>query len=326
MTFQSSTEWRDRVRSATDQTRAMTAEKAKRISPAAMAEVLVALNDYWDVLECNVVNDRTKAIYMSMADNFVRWMRDEFVPGCRTYGHPPRRVTTFPLRRRPEDPPDTCWCGHSSSVHIYPESTKFGDCHDCKCELYNPVGGLKGVSIHPLFAFTEDQFRFLCCTECGRFSVLPDGICVNCEWDNDNDGFIEETRPQYCLRSSTKQHDASSSESGRCRFCLQVISRPAGSHGTPERWEAGCDCNDCRSAVRQLISGSGISQPLVAALQDIIMFRRNRNELWLTRNTLRRSTVRDGVNELVRLGLLSRNTDESHRSTYLLHFERLSGH
>lgn len=98
-----------------------------------------------------------------------------------------------------------CRCGHPAKAHVYPSagSAMYGDCHECRCELYNPVGGLKGVPIHPLFAFTEDQFRFVSCVNCGRFRVLPDGTCDACGWDNDNGGISEKARLDYRLGSST---------------------------------------------------------------------------------------------------------------------------
>jgi len=85
-----------------------------------------------------------------------------------------------------------CICGHSAELHLYPNSKLFGDCHECRCELYNPPGGLKGVPVHPLFAFTEDEFRMVSCSKCHRFRVLPIGICESCRWDNGAQGMVEE--------------------------------------------------------------------------------------------------------------------------------------
>lgn len=96
-----------------------------------------------------------------------------------------------------------CRCGHSAVSHIYPAAgpTMYGDCHQCRCELYNPPGGIKGIPIHPLFAFTEDEFRFIACVNCERFRVLPDGVCEVCGWDNDNNGMVGSTRPDHPLHS-----------------------------------------------------------------------------------------------------------------------------
>jgi hypothetical protein len=120
-----------------------------------------------------------------------------------------------------------CHCGHSAKSHVYPGSTLYGDCHECHCELYNPPGGLKGVPIHPLFAFTEEEFRMVSCTQCDRFRILPEGVCEGCGWDNDNQGVVEDTRPNYCRHSPTKEHDIPfvipSLQANYCRFCLRTI-------------------------------------------------------------------------------------------------------
>jgi hypothetical protein len=124
---------------------------------------------------------------------------------------------------------DTCLCGHSAEMHLYPESTLFGDCHECPCELYNPPGGLKGVPIHPLFAFTEDEFRMVSCGKCARFLVLPEGVCESCGWDNDNQGMVEDTRPDYCLNSPSRQHQIPriipALRENYCVYCLRTIEQ-----------------------------------------------------------------------------------------------------
>jgi hypothetical protein len=66
-----------------EQNRLKMAEKATRISPSAMLEVLSALDGYWDDIEASDLSERGKGIYMEMAENFVRWMRDDFAPGSR---------------------------------------------------------------------------------------------------------------------------------------------------------------------------------------------------------------------------------------------------
>lgn len=48
-----------------------------------MAEVQSALNDYWAELDASDLSEASKGIYMANADNFVRWMRDDFTPGSR---------------------------------------------------------------------------------------------------------------------------------------------------------------------------------------------------------------------------------------------------
>jgi len=317
--------WRDHVHSVTNKTRAMTAAKASRISPSAMAEVLSALDDYWGALEATDLKERSKGIYMSMADNFVRWMRNEFVPGCRStvYGFPPRHIKRRQEPARTEGAVGVCRCGHSSESHIYPGSIQYGDCHLCECELYNPAGGIKGLPIHPLFSFTEDEFRMVACIQCGRFRVVPEDVCENCEWDNDNNGQVEQTRPEYCRHSPTRQHEVTSGSS-QCRYCLRTISTTPGTHGTHERWETGCDCNDCRGAMLQWFVSCGIAPSLVASLRDLLVFRRNVNELWLTTNSLKKDALRQNIDKLVRLGILSRGSNEVNRGyMYLLHFEQV---
>lgn len=322
----SSQAWRAQARAATARTRAMMAEKATRISSSAMSEVLSALDDYWSAVDSSDLKERSKGIYMSMADNFVRWMRDEFVPGRRStvYGYPSRHIRRYRTRTHSDDDVDTCLCGHSSQSHIYPGSAQYGDCHHCECELYNPVGGLRGLPIHPLYAFSEDEYRMVSCTVCGRFRVVPNGVCESCGWDNDNNGLVERTRPQYCRHSPTRQHEVPSLESNHCRFCLRAITSTPGTHGTQERWATGCDCNECRSGTRQWISRSSLPSPLAATLREILVFRRNGNELWLTTNTIKKDAVRRNIDGLVRLGVLSKMSDDR-PGTFLLHFERLSG-
>lgn len=127
--------------------------------------------------------------------------------------------------------PDSCFCSHSAKAHLYPNSSLYGDCHECACELYNPPGGLKGVAIHPLFAFTEAEFRMVSCNRCHRFFVLPEGICENCGWDNDNAGMVEDTRPEYCPNSPTKNHVSPRISTVHtvdyCVYCLRTIERGA---------------------------------------------------------------------------------------------------
>jgi len=57
-----------------------------------MSEVLSALEGYWDEIEASELSESAKSIYMEMAENFVRWMRDDFVPGSRKATHRTRIV------------------------------------------------------------------------------------------------------------------------------------------------------------------------------------------------------------------------------------------
>lgn len=129
----------------------------------------------------------------------------------------------------------------------------YGDCHECRCELYNPPGGLKGIPIHALFAFKEDEFRFVSCAQCGRFHVLPDGICKACGWDNDNNGMVERTRPDYCFHSPTRKHVVPdlmpSVQTNYCRYCLKTIHADGVKrHENVMRyWKLRSNCTDSRS-------------------------------------------------------------------------------
>jgi hypothetical protein len=77
--------WREQVRLLNERARSMHAEKATRISTSAMSEVLSALDDYWDAIEASDLSESAKGSYFDMAGNFVRWMRDDFVPGSRKF-------------------------------------------------------------------------------------------------------------------------------------------------------------------------------------------------------------------------------------------------
>jgi hypothetical protein len=49
--------------------------------PAAVLRA--ALDKYWDAVEASDLGEVAKSIYMDMAEYFVRWMRNDFVPGSR---------------------------------------------------------------------------------------------------------------------------------------------------------------------------------------------------------------------------------------------------
>jgi hypothetical protein len=87
---------REQVEAVAKMSRSMNAHKATRISPSAMAEVQSALNDYWDALDASDLSEASKGIYMANADNFVRWMRDDFTPGSRNTPWKPARATYDP--------------------------------------------------------------------------------------------------------------------------------------------------------------------------------------------------------------------------------------
>jgi hypothetical protein len=194
-----------------------------RISASAMAEVEAALEEYCTAVQATTLSPRTQAIYIDTANNFVRWLNRDFAPGFRKDPYPFREKVREPSRI------SDCLCGHSKELHLYPGSALYGDCHECECELYNPPGGLKGVPLHPLFAFTEAEFRMVSCGHCYRFRVLPDGVCEGCGWDNDSLGMVEDTRPEYCLKSPTKKHGAARIitplNANHCIYCLRTIQQ-----------------------------------------------------------------------------------------------------
>jgi hypothetical protein len=54
-----------------------------RVSPASMSEVEDALKEYRASVESSDLSPSSKSTYIDMADNFVRWLSGEFVPGSR---------------------------------------------------------------------------------------------------------------------------------------------------------------------------------------------------------------------------------------------------
>jgi hypothetical protein len=75
--------WPDHVRSVIAKSRGLHAEKATRISPSAMLEVLSALDGYFKEIESSDLGEMAKSIHWQGAECFVRWMQGEFVPGSR---------------------------------------------------------------------------------------------------------------------------------------------------------------------------------------------------------------------------------------------------
>lgn len=101
-------------------------------------------------------------------------------------------------------------------------------------------------------------------------------------------------------------------------------------HGTPERWQADCDCDECRWAMQNKIGESEIGR-LSWTLESMLKFRIRGCELQVVPALLgagcSRSTVRHHIDRLVEVGALSKIADvkgQSGRSgIYLLHFEKL---
>src|SRR5258708_7624361 len=96
---------REQVQSVMEMSRSIKAQKATRISCAAMLEVMSALEDYWAAIETSDLSEASKNIYINHADNFVRWMRDDFIPGSRN-GNPFRASDSSP-QNRPQRSPKT---------------------------------------------------------------------------------------------------------------------------------------------------------------------------------------------------------------------------
>ena len=73
---------------------------ARVISPAAMAELEAALEDYCAVVLASALSEKSQADYIDRANNFVRWLRGDFNPGSRkaSYRIVPDRLKA-PLQR-----------------------------------------------------------------------------------------------------------------------------------------------------------------------------------------------------------------------------------
>lgn len=60
----------------------MTGNQA-RISAAALSEVDDALEGYYAAVESSDLSQSSQASYIDMANNFVRWLKNDFIPGSR---------------------------------------------------------------------------------------------------------------------------------------------------------------------------------------------------------------------------------------------------
>jgi len=83
-------------------------------------------------------------------------------------------------------------------------------------------------------------------------------------------------------------------------------------HGTQEEWQAGCDCEECVSAIRRVIQDSALHWKLSDALARMVGFRLKGNQLGATAAMLGakvgicENTARRHIKELVALGALSK--------------------
>jgi len=104
-------------------------------------------------------------------------------------------------------------------------------------------------------------------------------------------------------------------------------------HGTPERWQADCDCSECCDAMRNMVWESDLDSPSFRVLRDMLYFRVRGCELYVVPAMVSEqagvccNTVRRRIDRLVEVGALSKVDDikgQSGRSgIYLLHVEKL---
>jgi hypothetical protein len=104
-------------------------------------------------------------------------------------------------------------------------------------------------------------------------------------------------------------------------------------HGTPERWQADCDCSGCCDAMRKRVWESDLASPSFRTLREMLNFRVRGCELYVVPTIISEqegvcvSTVRRRIDRLVEVGAVSKIDDiegQSGRSgIYLLHVEKL---
>jgi hypothetical protein len=105
-------------------------------------------------------------------------------------------------------------------------------------------------------------------------------------------------------------------------------------HGTPERWQADCDCADCRWAMQDMFGDSELTYNSKAVLECLLHFRVHGCELCVVpamieaKSHFCRATVRRHIDDLVSFGALSKIAPVEGRSgrsgIYLLHLEKLT--
>jgi hypothetical protein len=101
-------------------------------------------------------------------------------------------------------------------------------------------------------------------------------------------------------------------------------------HGTPERWQADCNCTDCRWAMRSVISESEIACNSAWILEYMLDFRVRGCELYVVPADsvhFSRATIRRHIDDLVSFGALSKiapiKGHAGRSGVYLLHVEKL---
>lgn len=86
-------------------------------------------------------------------------------------------------------------------------------------------------------------------------------------------------------------------------------------HGTPERWQADCDCSECNSAMWTMVSESRIDGPSAWTLADMLRFRVRGCELYVVPAMVSEqrggcvATIRRRIDRLVEFGALSKIAD-----------------
>ncbi len=102
-------------------------------------------------------------------------------------------------------------------------------------------------------------------------------------------------------------------------------------HGTPERWQADCDCDECRWAMQGMIGESEIAFNTTSILESMLHFRVRGCELYVVPTMIDAryspQTVRHHIDRLIEVGALSKIAPIEGRvgrsGIYLLHVEKL---
>jgi len=112
---------------------------------------------------------------------------------------------------------------------------------------------------------------------------------------------------------------------------MSETNTAAPAHGTPERWQADCDCDECRWAMQGKIGESEIAFNSASILESMLHFRVRGCELYVVPTMIDAryspQTVRHHIDRLVEVGALSKIAPIEGRvgcsGIYLLHVEKL---
>jgi hypothetical protein len=104
-------------------------------------------------------------------------------------------------------------------------------------------------------------------------------------------------------------------------------------HGTPERWQADCDCEECCDAIQTMVGQSALPGNSSLVLRYMLDFRVGGCELYVVpamisdEGWISQPTVRRHIDKLVEFGALSKIADIKRQpgrsGVYLLHIEKL---